>query len=74
MKRFISLLIALLYIHTLSGMEPLVIGIAGGTGSGKTTFANKIEEAFPGQAILICQDSYYKDLPISRQREKKTEL
>ncbi len=71
MKRFVSLLIALFYIQTLSGMEPLVIGIAGGTGSGKTTFANKIEDAFPGQAILICQDSYYKDLSHLALEERK---
>lgn len=37
------------------------IGIAGGSGSGKTTFAKKILEAFPNMS-LISQDSYYKDL------------
>ena len=42
--------------------SPILIGIAGGTGSGKTTMAQKIQDAFPGQSILICQDSYYKDL------------
>lgn len=40
----------------------LIVGIAGGTGSGKTTLAERILAAFPDQAILICQDSYYKDL------------
>lgn len=40
----------------------LIVGIAGGTGSGKTTLAEKILAAFPDQAILICQDFYYKDL------------
>ena len=41
---------------------PIVfVGIAGGTGSGKTTFATKIHEAFPN-AVLISQDSYYRDL------------
>lgn len=42
--------------------DPLIIGIAGGTGSGKTTLAEKLIESFPGQAVLICQDAYYKDL------------
>jgi uridine kinase len=66
------MLIALLIFQTLAGKEILIIGIAGGTGSGKTTLARKIQEAFPGQSILISQDSYYKDLgalPIE-EREK----
>ena len=40
----------------------LVIGIAGGTGSGKTTVVNKIINSFaPGEVSVIPQDSYYKD-------------
>ena len=40
----------------------LIVGIAGGTGSGKTTVVNKLLEAFPnGEVIVIPQDSYYKD-------------
>ena len=40
----------------------LIIGIAGGTGSGKTTVVNKIMERMPaGQVGVISQDSYYKD-------------
>lgn len=42
--------------------EPLIVGIAGGTGSGKTTLARKIQEAFPQESVLISQDSYYKPL------------
>ena len=49
-----------LSFQTFLHAEYLVIGIAGGTGSGKTTMAAKIQEAFPGQSILISQDSYYK--------------
>ena len=70
MKRLLTLLMML--FSTLSGDAPLIIGIAGGTGSGKTTLARKIQEAFPGQSVLISQDSYYKDLsnfPLSK-REK----
>ena len=40
----------------------LIIGIAGGTGSGKTTVVNKIFNSFPaGEVAVIPQDSYYKD-------------
>ncbi len=40
----------------------LVIGIAGGTGSGKTTVVNKIISSLPaGEVSVMPQDSYYKD-------------
>ncbi|MDE6766399.1 MAG: uridine kinase [Duncaniella sp.] len=40
----------------------LVIGIAGGTGSGKTTVVNKIINSLPpGEVAILPQDSYYKD-------------
>lgn len=40
----------------------IIIGIAGGTGSGKTTVVNKIIDSFPdGEVAVIPQDSYYKD-------------
>jgi uridine kinase len=40
----------------------LTIGIAGGTGSGKTTVVKKIMESLPeGEVVLLPQDSYYKD-------------
>jgi uridine kinase len=40
----------------------LIVGIAGGTGSGKTTVVNKLLEGFPnGEVIVIPQDAYYKD-------------
>ena len=39
----------------------LIIGIAGGTGSGKTTVVNKIVQHLPeGEVCVIPQDSYYK--------------
>lgn len=41
----------------------LIIGIAGGTGSGKTTVVNKIMNSLPaGEVAVMPQDSYYKDL------------
>lgn len=39
-----------------------IIGIAGGTGSGKTTVVRKLIERLPkGDVVVIPQDSYYKD-------------
>lgn len=50
----------------------LVIGIAGGSGSGKTTVVNAITEKLKERVVVIPQDSYYKDsshLPMEeRQR------
>ena len=40
----------------------LIIGIAGGTGCGKTTVVNTLIEQLPeGEVVVISQDSYYKD-------------
>jgi uridine kinase len=42
--------------------SPILIGITGGTGSGKSTIANEIYSNFDGTCIaMIEQDSYYKD-------------
>ena len=39
-----------------------IIGIAGGTGSGKTTVVRRLTERLPkGEVVVIPQDSYYKD-------------
>jgi uridine kinase len=44
-------------------MKQLVIGIAGGTGSGKTTVTNKILEHLDRDRVVVIQhDSYYKDI------------
>ena len=45
-----------------------IIGIAGGTGSGKSTLSRKVKEALKESVTLICHDNYYKDsshLPFS---------
>jgi uridine kinase len=43
-------------------ISPIVIGVAGGTGSGKTTIAMNIIQAFEeGTITLLEHDSYYKD-------------
>jgi len=44
-------------------MKSIIIGIAGGTGSGKTTIAkNIIQEYGPGEVTRLDLDSYYRDL------------
>jgi uridine kinase len=41
----------------------MIIGICGGTGSGKTTVANRIlESVSKGEVVFLQQDSYYRDL------------
>lgn len=39
---------------------PVVIGIAGGSGSGKTTFAERVVKHFEGPISVLCHDYYYK--------------
>jgi uridine kinase len=47
---------------TDSRRKPVVIGIAGGTGSGKTTVALKVKEHFGDESVIIIHhDSYYLD-------------
>lgn len=38
----------------------MIIGVAGGTGSGKTTLARHIEDAFGDSVAVIAHDSYYR--------------
>ena len=52
----------------------MIIGIAGGTGSGKTTVVRKIIESLPqGSVAVISQDSYYRDIthmPLEERRKQ----
>ncbi|MCS1351962.1 uridine kinase [Mechercharimyces sp. CAU 1602] len=41
--------------------RPVVIGVAGGSGSGKTTVARKICEQFADSVVMLEQDAYYRD-------------
>jgi uridine kinase len=44
--------------------RPLIIGICGGTGSGKTTITNRIIEALSEKNVIVLeQDNYYKGFP-----------
>ena len=49
----------------------LIIGIAGGSGSGKTTVVKAITEQLKDRVVVIPQDSYYKDLSHCTEQEKK---
>lgn len=50
----------------------LIIGICGGTGSGKTTVVNKILEILPANHVaILSQDSYYKDNSTISVEERK---
>lgn len=41
----------------------IIIGVAGGSGSGKTTVANNLVKAFKAEdAVLVEQDAYYREL------------
>ena len=51
--------------------KPIVIGIAGGSASGKTTVAHALCEAFENGVVLLQQDSYYKhsDFPFEQRKQ-----
>jgi uridine kinase len=52
-------------------MKPLIIGIAGGTGSGKTTLVDRLKEQFGQDISVLAHDSYYAehhDLTLEERR------
>lgn len=49
----------------------LIIGIAGGSGSGKTTVVNAITSHLKEKVVVIPQDSYYKDSSNLTEEEKR---
>lgn len=49
----------------------MVIGIAGGSGSGKTTVVKAITEKLKERVVVIPQDSYYKDSSNLTEEEKR---
>ena len=56
---------AFLFVFFLSPTlfaSSIVIGIAGASGAGKTTLANKLKNSLGEGVTIICQDNYYKDL------------
>lgn len=50
--------------------QPYIIGITGGSGSGKTTFINQLKDRFrPDEVCFVSQDDYYR--PREEQRIDK---
>ena len=52
-------------------METTIIGIAGGTGSGKSTFTNRLKDFFGDNITVIYHDNCYKphdDLPFEERQ------
>lgn len=41
-------------------MGSIVIGVAGGSGSGKSTFTNRIKEYFGDDVVVLYHDNYYR--------------
>ena len=52
-------------------METIIIGIAGGTGSGKSTFTNKLKEEFKDDIAVLYHDNYYRDQSHLELEERK---
>ncbi len=52
-------------------MKTIVIGIAGGTGSGKSTFTNRLKSAFGDEITVLYHDNYYKSRDAIPFEERK---
>ena len=53
-------------------MKCTIIGVAGGTGSGKSTFTNRLKEAFGDQISVIYYDNYYRaqdEIPFEERKK-----
>lgn len=53
-------------------MDCIIIGIAGGTGSGKSTFTNRLRDRFGDNITVIYHDNYYKrhdDIPFEERKK-----
>lgn len=53
-------------------MKPILIGIAGGTGSGKSTFTNRIKDAFGDRVSILYHDNYYEahdEMPFEERKK-----
>ena len=53
-------------------MDCIIIGIAGGTGSGKSTFTNRLKERFKDDIAVIYHDNYYRrhdEIPFEERKK-----
>jgi uridine kinase len=66
-----NLVLSLGIIGSCSVHAVTIIGIAGGTASGKTTLVKKISEQFPAHVTIIAQDDYYIDMSHLPSEEKR---
>jgi len=58
-------------IFPAMAQPPVLIGIAGGTGAGKSTIARRLVRPLPaGSVVVIEHDSYYRDRPDLRPEER----
>ncbi len=51
---------------------PIIIGIAGGTGSGKSTFTNRLKKLFGDNVTVLYYDNYYRahnDIPFEERKK-----
>ena len=48
------------FIDTEEHMKTVIIGIAGGTGSGKSTFTKRLKDEFKDQVAVLYHDNYYR--------------
>ncbi|ARR38013.1 uridine kinase [Lactobacillus delbrueckii] len=56
----------------MAKQKPLIIGIAGGSGSGKTTVSKEISKRLPADRVLILtEDAYYNDNSALSMDERK---
>ena len=54
-------------------METVIIGIAGGTGSGKSTFTNRLKKAFGDDVAVVYHDNYYRrqdEVPFEERKKE----
>ena len=51
-------------------MDTMIIGIAGGTGSGKTTLTKRLKDTFGDDVSVIYHDNYYKAHPGTTYEER----
>lgn len=52
-------------------MKSIIIGIAGGTGSGKSTFTKKLKKEFKEDVAVLYHDNYYRDQSDMTFEERK---
>ena len=46
--------------YEVKNMNTVIIGVAGGTGSGKSTFTNRLKNYFGDQISVVYHDNYYR--------------